>query len=150
MNSYFMKKTALKSILYGNYVHFMEICCHFYGNLLYFMEICCTLWKFCVTFMEIYCNLWKFCVTGVNEEGRPLVSRDVIFTPFGVGRGRSGSVGVGRGTGTFSGPIRAPEPERSELWKLCSTFMENFHGQSCTGSIMEISCTLWKKSVNNR
>ena len=107
------------------------------------MEILCH-------FMEICCNLWKLCVTGVNEEGRPLVSRDVIFTPFGVGRGRSGSVGVGRGTGTFSGPIRAPESDRSELWKLCSTFMENFHSQTCTGSIMEICSTLWKKSVNNR
>ena len=100
--------------------------------------------------MEISCNLWKFCVTGVSEAGRPLVPTGVIFRPFGVGRDRSGSVGVVRGAGTFSGPIRAPEAERSELWNLCSTFMEDFHSQSCTGSIMEISCTLWKKNVNNR
>ena len=113
----------------------------FFGNLLYFMEILCH-------FMEICCDLWKFFVTGVSEAGRPLVPKDVFFRPFGVGRGRSGSVGVGRGTGTFSAPIRAPESDRSELWKLSSTFMENFHSRTCTKSIMEICCTLWKKSVN--
>ena len=106
------------------------------------MEICCTLWKFCVI-------LWKFVVTFGNFVSQGSAKRGVFFRPFGVGRGRSGSVGVGRGTGTFSGPIRAPESDRSELWKLSSTFMENFHGQSCTKSIMEICRTLWKKSVYN-
>ena len=79
-----------------------------------------------------------------------LVQKGVISWIFGVGRGRLGSIWVGLGAGTFSCPIRAPESDRSELWKLCSTFMENFHSQTCTGSIMEICSTLWKKSVNNR
>ena len=65
-------------------------------------------------------------------------------------RGRSGSVGVGRGAGTFSGPIRAPESDWSELWKFQYRVMEIFRSQNCTGSIMEICSTLWKKSVNNR
>ena len=134
LNAYFMEKTAPKIMFYGNLLYFMEILCHF-------MEICCTLWKFCVI-------LWKFVVTYGNFVSQGSAKRGVFFRPFGVGRGRSGSVGVGRGTGTFSGPIRAPESDRSELWKLCSTFMENFHSQTCTGSIMEICSTLWKKSVN--
>ena len=96
-----------------------------------------------MSLMEIMCHLWKFCVTGTSKPPRPL-------EPGGSGQCLFGSFGVGRGAGTFSGPIRAPESDRSELWKLSSTFMENFHSQTCTESIMEICCTLWKKSVNNR
>ena len=65
-----------------------------------FMEICCTLWKFCVIFMEICCTLWKFCVilwkfvvTYGNFVSQGSAKRGVFFRPFGVGRGRSGSVG---------------------------------------------------------
>ena len=94
--------------------------------------------------------LWKFIVTYGNFVSQGLVQKGVIFRPFGVGRGRSGSVGVGRGAGTFSGPIRAPESDWSELWKFQYRVMEIFRSQNCTGSIMEICSTLWKKSVNNR
>ena len=126
----------------------MEIMCTLWKFVVTFMEICCTLWKFVVLYGNFVSLLWKFIVTYGNFVSQGLVQKGVIFRPFGVGRGRSGSVGVGRGTGTFSGPIRAPESDRSELWKLCSTFMENFHSQTCTKSIMEICSTLWKKSVN--
>ena len=78
MNSYFMEKTALKSILYGNYVHF-------YGNLL------SLLWKFVVLYGNFVSLLWTFIVTYGNFVSQGLVQKGVIFRPFGVGRGRLGS-----------------------------------------------------------
>ena len=134
VQTYSMKKTAHEFLFYeknGTSNHILWKLFILYASL----------WKLSVTFMEISCNLWKFCVTGVSEAGRPLVPTGVIFRPFGVGRGRSGSVGVGWGTGTFSGPIRAPESDWSELWKFQYRVMEIFRGQNCTGSIMEICCT---------
>ena len=102
MNSYFMKQMALKSIIHGKYAYFMEISCHFYGNYVYFTEISY--------------HLWKICVTGASAEGCDFWDFQGLSGSVGVGRGLTGSDGE-HGTGTFSGPICAPEWERSELWK---------------------------------
>ena len=99
-----------------------------------------TLWKLClfygnyVCLIHFYGNLMEIICR------RDLPSGQASRTGRS-GRCLLGSVGVGRGAGALAGPISAQELERSEFWKLCSDFMENFHGQTCTGSIMEISCT---------
>ncbi len=137
-----MKKTVPSYLFYGNFNHFL--CGNLLlldGNYLYFLEISshfmefsCTSRKICVTFMEINCHLRKICVTRANQAWWPLAP-ERLFTDLRGQFGRLGSVGVGRGT--FSTPIRAPESDRSKLWKITflDIFIIKFHVQICTSMI---------------